>query len=196
MTANFSPPFTSEDYLAIRRAVWDAGHQDDWEWSQSIEPPKDSAAFACELIFVICNSGMKNTVARQIYERVLDAIADERPIREAFRHEGKARAMQMIWDGRRDLFAAYRITEDKVAFLRKIPWIGPITCYHAAKNFGVDCVKPDIHIQRLADFHGETPEAFCRRMQADSGDRLATVDVMLWRACAIGLIKTRELVKA
>ena len=114
-----------------------------------------------------------------------------------FGHKAKAGAIDAIWAGRRDLFVAYRQAEDKIAWLRDyIPWIGPITCYHAAKNFGVDVCKPDVHLQRIADAHGETPQALCERLAKASGDRIATVDLILWRAAERGLIKTRELVKA
>ncbi len=160
----------------------------DIEWSEALQPPIDPVEFAQELIFVICNSGMKNTVARGIYERVRGALAAGRSARTSFGHRGKADAIDVIWAGRHSMLLDYAMAADKVAWLRGVPWIGPITCYHAAKNFGVDVVKPDVHLQRLADHHRCTPTELCAALASQTGYRLATIDTVLWRACANGVI--------
>jgi len=61
---------------------------------------------------------------------------------------------------------------------------GPITKYHLARNLGVDCVKPDRHLARLAERFGYgTPDAMCRAIQDELGGRLGTIDAVLWRYC-------------
>jgi hypothetical protein len=144
-----------------------------------------------EAIFVICNSGMRYTVARSIFERCRGAIADGQPVIEVFGHAGKAAAIEAIWRDREQLLAAYLAAADKLAFLEALPWIGGITKYHLAKNFGADVAKPDVHLQRLADREGCTVQALCERLASEQGLRVAAVDTVLWRACANGVLNSR-----
>ena len=95
----------------------------------------------------------------------------------------------MLWLKPREiLFAAYRAHEDKIAFLGEIPWIGPITSYHLEKNLGGDHAKPDVHMERLARRDRTTAHRLCEGLARESGFRVATIDTILWRACADGLL--------
>lgn len=164
---------------------------DDIEWADACCPPNDAEQFAQEAIFVICNSGMKNTVARKIYNRIGDAIRNGQSAGTVFGHKGKAAAIDDIWHRRDELLTAYLAAEDKVEFCGSLPWIGSITKYHLAKNFGAQVAKPDVHLKRLADREGVTAQALCERLSAATGHKVATVDVVLWRACAEGVIDSR-----
>lgn len=181
---------TAADFSAIVIALGESG-LDDIAWSEAIQPPADADDFALEAIYVICNSGMKNTVARGIYERVRAAIANGNSAHTAFLHRGKAGAIDDIWSHRHRLLDEYRAAADKVEFCASLPWIGAITKFHLAKNFGADVAKPDVHLQRLADRESTTPQALCERLAVSSGYRVATVDLLLWRACANGVINSR-----
>jgi hypothetical protein len=166
--------------------------RDDIAWAENLVPPTDPDDFALEAIFVICNSGMKNTVARGIYQRVVKQIYAGGPVREVFRHPGKAKAIETIWFDRQDLFDRYMAATDKLEFCGSMPWIGGTTKYHLAKNFGADVAKPDVHLQRLADLEGVTAQQLCERLAAETGYRVATIDTILWRACANGVINSRS----
>ena len=83
-------------------------------------------------------------------------------------------------------------TDLEICYLDTLPMIGPVTRYHLARNIGIDCVKPDRHLIRLASEAGyemkdpqKGVEAMCRDIQKDIGDaeKLGTIDVVLWRAC-------------
>lgn len=179
----------------VRRIVADLGDvaRDDIEWSENVTAPDNADDFAREAIWVICCSGMKFDVARLIEGRVTKALEVGAPVRAVFGHDGKAAAMETIWRDREKLFTAFQATEDKLAFCESLPWIGGITKYHLAKNYGVDCAKPDVHLQRLANREGVTAHELCARLAAETGYRIATVDLILWRACATGLINSREI---
>ncbi len=180
-------------FRAVLAALGDQG-ADDVEWSEALQPPANADGFAREAIFVICNSGMKNTVARLIFDRCMGAITDGVPVIGAFRHPGKAAAIDAIWADRSILFSMYQSCADdaeRLEMLAALPWIGGITKYHLAKNFGANVAKPDVHMQRLADREGCTAQALCERLAAQVGLRAATVDVVLWRACANGVINSR-----
>lgn len=110
-----------------------------------------------------------------------------------FKHPGKADAIWAIWQDRQRLFEGYMAAPDKLEFCGGLPWIGGITKYHLAKNFGAQVAKPDVHLQRLADAEGVTPQQLCERLAVETGYKVPTVDVVLWRACATGLVKSRAL---
>lgn len=183
-------PLTGDVFHFLLAALGSQGVEDLY-WSEEIEPPSSADDFAREVIFVICNSGMKNTVARGIFARCIAALEAGDDVREAFRHPGKSAAIAQVWGQRFDLFEQFRKAPDQLAFLADLPWIGPITKYHLAKNFGVDVAKPDVHLQRLADRDGSTTQELCARLAAETGLRIATVDTILWRACANGVLDSR-----
>jgi len=181
---------TPIDFHRIVALLGDIG-QADIIWADSCKEPDDADDFALEAIFVICNSGMKNTVARNIFERVTRALHAGGSAAEGLGHPGKAAAIDDIWSRRRELLAGYLAASDKLAFCASLPWIGGITKYHLAKNFGAQVAKPDVHLQRLADREGVTAQQLCERLSRQTGYKIATVDVLLWRACANGVFNSR-----
>jgi hypothetical protein len=181
---------TAADFQRLRAALGQQA-EEDIAWAKACCPPKNEEEFALEAIFVICNSGMKNTVARQIYECVLGALFSGKSAGDAFGHKGKAAAIDHIWRHQGVLYVDYLLADDKLAFCESLPWIGGITKYHLAKNFGADVAKPDVHLQRLADREGCTAQQLCERLAAETGLRVAAVDTVLWRACADGVLNSR-----
>lgn len=161
------------------------------DWSETILPPHNADLFAEEAIYVICNSGMANPVALSIYNRCLAALQEGGAAKDVFGHPGKAAAIDRIWLEREELFAAYAAAGDKVEELRSLPFIGSITALHLAKNFGVDTAKPDVHLERLARREKTTTEELCARLAAESGYRVATIDTILWRACADRILNSQ-----
>lgn len=165
--------------------------QDDISWAQTLAEPASADDFALETIFVICNSGMKNTVARGIFAKCRNALHAKTPVFDVFKHPGKADAIETIWRDRANLLKGYIAAVDKLAFCESLPWIGGITKYHLAKNFGADVAKPDVHLKRLADREGCTVQILCERLAAETGLRVAAIDTVLWRACADGVLNSR-----
>lgn len=181
-------------YMQLREAVARAGYGDEIEWAQTVTAPTDAETFASEAIWVILCSGMKAQVARTIQARVQQLIAAGLPVEgNVLGKSGKAAAIDDIWACRAALFEQFTAAPDKLAFCATLPWIGQITKFHLAKNLGVDCAKPDIHLGRVADFYSTTPAALCAALAAATGDRVATVDMVIWRACNLGIIQSRTL---
>ncbi len=167
---------------------------EDVRWSEEIKPPETADFFATEAIFVICNSGMKAKTARGIFDRVMGSLRGGGSASDVFGHKGKSKAMDEIWNDRSALFEAYKVLTDddsRLEWISKLPFIGGITKYHLAKNFGVDCPKPDVHLERLAKVSGETVFEMCSRLSRETGYRKATIDVVLWRASAFGVIDSK-----
>ncbi len=181
---------TAADFRQIR-ALLGQRAEEDIEWAEGCCLPANPAMFASEVIFVICNSGMKNTVALQIFERCIEALYRGQPVFEVFKHAGKAAAIETIWRDQVKLRAEYAAAADKLAYAQTLPWIGKITRFHVVKNFGEDLAKPDVHLQRLADREGCTPQELCERLARETGLRVAAIDTVLWRACANGFLNSR-----
>ena len=177
-----------QTYLALKDRIRTAGFADEVGWAETVGPPDNAWGFFCEYAWVVINSGMKNTVARLIWDRVRVALEGGDPVSSAFRHPGKAAAIQKIHDEREVWFRAYTLAPQKLDFLESMPWIGPITKYHLAKNFGHDCCKPDRHLVRIAEGYGLTPIVMCQALADATGDRIGTVDLVIWRAAAEGMI--------
>ena len=185
---------TPDRYMELREMLIIAGYGGEIEWAQTVKPPVDAEEFAAEAIWVVLCSGMKEQVARLIQKRVWATIRGGKPVKgNVLGKSGKATAIDTIWRDRAALFATFRAANDKLAFCKSLPWIGDITKYHLAKNLGVDCAKPDVHLERVAAHYGTTTADLCADLARATGDRIATVDIVIWRACNLGLIKSREL---
>lgn len=174
------------DYLELRGRLVAMGYSDEIEWSQNARPVADPEVFWCEFAWVVLNSGMKNHVAAGIWQRVRPTVLGGGSAYDVFGHKGKAEAIDSVYASRVERLAAYLAAADELAYLRSLPWIGKITCYHLAKNFGHDVAKPDRHLVRIAGAEGV--DGLCERLSRESGDRVATVDVVIWRAANLRLI--------
>lgn len=187
--------FSVAEYQRLR-ALWSEQFPDELLWAKNIKPPQGPKEFAQEVIYVICNSGMRNVTARAIYEKIMEALRRHQPLHHVFGHAGKCAAILEIWRTRDRLFDQYRVLqtdEARIEWLGDLPWIGPITKFHAAKNFGVVCMKPDRHLARIAKASGETPHDLCARLAAESGDSVPVVDTVLWRAAAEGWVNSMAM---
>jgi hypothetical protein len=180
-------PLTGKVFHFLVSALGRQGLED-LDWSESVQAPATAEAFAREAIFVIANSGMKHTIAQRIFLKSMQALVDGTPVLEVFRHPGKAAAFENIWRNRERLFEGFIATQEPLTYLRALPHIGKITVYHLAKNLGLNLAKPDRHLERLADRAGCSTQELCERLAAETGYRAATIDTILWRACAVGVL--------
>ncbi|MDJ0823779.1 MAG: hypothetical protein QNJ09_18465 [Paracoccaceae bacterium] len=183
---------TPHRYQEIRRTVQAGGYGHDIDWSENVKAPALPMDFAREAIFVICNSGMNRKAARVIYDRVIECLQTGNSPRLVFRHEGKVDAIIEIWRGRAKLLAEFLsllTDEERLAWCATLPWVGPITKYHLAKNLGVDCAKPDRWLDRIAALYDTDTHTLCKSLSEATGDRIATVDYVLWRAAAEGWMR-------
>jgi hypothetical protein len=188
-------PISCELFHEIDRAVRKAGYSAAIEWSENMKPPATAAKFASEAIYVICNSGMSNRVAMPIFERCMAAVRGNKSASTVFGHPQKAAAIDEIWRRRLLLFRELRKSDDLIEFCARLPWVGPVTKYHLAKNLGANVSKPDVHLNRLAEPERLTAQELCERLAEETGYRIATIDLILWRACADGIIHSKRSAK-
>ena len=181
---------TLQRFRLLEAALRDRSYGDMIDGSESISPAVDADEFAERVIYVICNSGMANIVAGVIYGRCMAALRGGEPASGVFGHPGKGPAIDRIWQEREALFAGYNDAEEPVAYLQSLPWIGEVTALHLAKNLGADTHKPDVHLERLARREGSSSDELCARLARQTGYRIATIDSILWRACADRILRS------
>lgn len=174
------------------------GHEVSWQDERRFAEITETV-FLREAAWVVLSSGMRETVVRNKFNPLSAAFnnwASARDIREntglyrrnAFRVFGHARKIESIIEiaGKVDRIGfdgfKRKILDEGVSFLRSLPYIGPATSYHLAKNLGLDVVKPDRHLLRIAALMGyDNPADFCQAISTSVGDRVSVVDVVVWR---------------
>jgi hypothetical protein len=179
---------TKDTYLAVKEKIINAGYANEIEWAENLKLCDNADDFFCQYMWVILNSGMKNQVARSIEEKIYQAWEAQQKAGYVFGHKGKAAAIEQVKEYRGFYFSEYLRAENKIEFLKTLPWIGDITKYHLAKNLGHDCCKPDRHLMRIARASETTPDELCKSLSASTGDKIATIDSILWRAGNLGFI--------
>lgn len=122
---------------------------------------------------------MKNQVAQKIYNEFM-INKDLTKIG----HSGKRAAIDNGLKNHRKWFAELQASKDPIQYLETLPWIGPITKHHLARNIGIDAVKPDRHLIRLSQMFGfSSPLELCKHIQTVVPEPLGVIDVILWRYC-------------
>lgn len=163
-------------------------YADEINWQESLKPCDNAETFRDETIWVILNSGMKEQIARLIWNRIKDSWFQGNKAHDVFKHAGKCDAIELVKLHCEKLFSDYLASTDKIEYLQTIPFIGKITKFHLAKNLGHDCVKPDRHLVRIASQYGTTPEQLCETLHIQSGYKKCTVDIILWRSANLKMI--------
>jgi transposase len=105
-------------------------------------PPPDQ--FARAAIRVICRASVTPAVGERVFERCLRALQFGSTARAAFRHPGKAGAIDTIWKERERLAEAYAGADDPLAFLDTLPGIGPTTRVRLAAELGLPVAAPEL----------------------------------------------------
>ena len=181
----------AETYIDLKTRIVQAGHQHELDWIAGIQPIDNALDFWGEYAWVVLNSGMKNTIARQIWDRVRPHVLAGGSAHDVFGHNGKAEAIDTVYFGRDAYFDGYRqmeTDEKRMEYIEGLPWIGPITKYHLAKNYGMNVAKPDRHLVRIAAKYGLSVDQLCERLRDLTGDKVSMVDMVLWRAASLGFV--------
>jgi hypothetical protein len=187
-------------YLHAKRAVIAAGYESEVSWQEeACDAPITERRFLSEAAWVVLNAGMRESVIRRVFPRIAAAFAEftdaasalvaaqlgRRKALRAFRHHGKITAIVDIIrhvdhvglpEVRR------RLTIEGRSYLETLPYVGPVTAYHLAKNLGLNYAKPDRHLSRLAMATGYSDaHTLCSELREILGESVAVIDVVLWR---------------
>lgn len=174
----------------------DPDGRENYDWAQSIQPPANAMDLAANIIWIILCAGRSAQAARTLEARVWDALRAGQSAVTAFGYRAKAAAIDRAWWERDADFAAFQAVhaagsvDAMLVWCASIPFIGAITKYQLAKNVGFDVCKPDIWLARITGLPEKTPvkrlfpacQGLCAGLASTTGDRIATVDSMLWLA--------------
>ena len=187
-------------YLDLKEIIISAGcdHELDWQSNLDFECTTETD-FLREAAWVILSSGFRESVVRQCFHRVSEAFLDWCGAEQINAHREFCQNQAMAVFGNRRKIKAIteivgsvaddgfervknRIKSRGVEYLQQLPHIGPITSYHLAKNLGLQVVKPDRHLVRMARITGhDSPLEMCSKIAETVGDSLSVVDLVLWR---------------
>ncbi len=202
----------AETYLTAREAVIAAGYgaEIDWQESRSLVALSESD-FLKEFAWVVLSSGMKEAVVRRLFPRISQAFLEwrssaaivsrwrscQRRAIRVFNHQPKIDAVLSTAKRVTNLgFLAFRnqIKREGVDFIRTLSFMGPATSYHLAKNIGLDVVKPDRHLVRIAESAGGfSPNDLCEMIAYQTGDKVSVIDIVLWRYATLNLKEYRGM---
>ncbi len=184
---------SKDEYLRIRESVAQTEEGRDLiRWAETIERPKDADDLALRLAGTVITSGF--SASSGVYEKVREALRDGTPIYLAFPNKKKARAIERIRSDRNALFERFkkiRTDRQASAWCDGIPYVqGPVIRFQAMRDLGAaDVAKPDRHLVRIAERAGESVAELCARLARVTGDRIGTVDAILWYAASEGIIE-------
>lgn len=155
--------------------------------------------FLSEYAWVVLNSGFRESIVRKKFDYLslcffdwtsaeLISSSGDQCISLAMSCFGNRSKLQSIVNGT-DIFVARGgltwlrtvLTREHFRELEALPYIGPVTSRHLAKNLGVSLIKPDRHLARFESSIGRGLEAACMVMALSSGDNVRYVDSVLWR---------------
>lgn len=180
---------TTDTYLSVK-GLLEASHLSEIQWAYGLELCRCPAVFGMEACWVILNSGFRYSVAEPIWrKKIRPALISEGKIGDEHFRGRKQISINDTWSRRVELLTGWQCSGHAVSWLAdNVSGIGQVTMYHLAKNLGVDCIKPDRHLLRLAKLSSETPKMLGDRLSQATGDRLAVVDTVLWRAAEQGIL--------
>lgn len=189
------------DFYSLAKAVvLGEGFGTEIEWQEHVQlSDVGESTFLREAAWVVLSSGMREAVirnkfasfsgafyhwqsARQITENARECRKNASAI---FAHFGKINSIIQIATLIHEKgFEAFKcnVRSGGVSFLQSLPFVGPATSFHLAKNIGLDVVKPDRHLLRISALAGySSPSEMCQVISRAIGDRLSVVDLVVWR---------------
>ncbi|NHJ25977.1 MAG: hypothetical protein EAX89_15475 [Candidatus Lokiarchaeota archaeon] len=165
-------------YQKAKQFIISKGFENDIKWVESLNIKKTTALqFRNEYIWCVLNAGMREQVARKIYNNFLIDF-DLSKIRHGSKRVAIEKALKYYEGWFKEVLAAI----NPFVFLKTLSWIGDINKFHLARNIGIDCVKPDRHLSRMAEKFGfNDPLEMCKEIQKITNEKLGVIDIVLWR---------------
>ena len=199
-----------ELYTSEKAAIQQSQFRAELEWQLRRNPDAFAESeFLCQAAWVILCAGFKESVLRKTFNYLSLCFCDWESARtivekaelcratalKAFRHSAKidaiievARIVDRV--GFEDFVEWIRI--DPVGSLEQLPYVGPVTAYHLAKNLGFLCAKPDRHLTRIAAIWGfDNVHQLCEVISENTSDPVPLVDIVLWRSAEQGRLLKR-----
>lgn len=187
-------------YFYAKRFIIKRGFAQEIDWQSDIKFTELSERlFLKETAWVILSAGMSEKVISQKFTKVSEAFYNwddakrisinksfcfDRAIK-AFGHRKKISAIINL----ADIVTKKGFQNIKSDLLLKgidelevIPYIGPVTKFHLAKNIGLNYSKPDRHLERISRKLGfDSTESLCSLIADKTQEKQSVVDIVIWR---------------
>lgn len=190
-------------FTAASAYMTSAGRDAEVQWQRRVALDKFTETdLLREAAWVILCSGFRERIVRRVFDHIslcfcdwesASAILDADPIcrmaaMASFRSPAKlgaivTAALHVNGQG----FAAFKqaVLAAPLTELQRLPYIGPVTVWHLAKNLGLDVAKPDRHLARVSLALGfDDADQFCTAIAKVIGERRNVVDLIVWRYLA------------
>lgn len=141
--------------------------------------------FYREYCYVVLASGFRARTAANLLNDIVAAEGDYERMQRVFNNGVKCRHMCSMY-GQREQWTTLRQSLTNVDSLERLPYIGPVTKYHLARNIGLSSrvAKPDVHLvryvrERLGD-EQHSVQSLIERLASRHGETEGVVDFVLW----------------
>jgi len=187
-------------YLDAKKWLVDTGHEIEIESQRTRDPQSVSEQiFLAEAAWVVYNAGFREAIVRRNFDFISLCFCDWESAEQIVDAGGVCvDAAMLAFANRRKHEAVFEIARraalvgfdrlrkellsDPLNYLQQLPYIGPVTAVHLAKNLGFDVAKPDRHLVRLQQRLGFSDVgAMCSHLSTVTGDPVRVVDLVLWR---------------
>ncbi len=187
-------------YVEAKAAVVDAGYAAElaWQESRSATEVTEQDVLA-EGAWSILSVGLHHRTVESVFPSITEAFGGWRSAQlivraeascrrtalEVFNHRGKVDAIVEMakWvHGKGLLNVLTALSDEGPGCLQGLPYFGPASSAHLAKNLGYSVAKSDRHLTRLAQSLGFTStDALCAAVSSFFGDEVGVVDIVFWR---------------
>lgn len=162
---------------------------------------KDGSTVISAKLITMC-SGFRESVVRRVFDHVSLCFCDWESsaviaesgevccLTAASSFANKAKLLGILTASRKVVAVGFDkfkqdVLADPIGKLQSLPYIGPITSWHLAKNLGLDVAKPDRHLVRVSESLGfRDADHLCRELAASTGNQTKVVDLIVWRYVA------------
>lgn len=193
-----------ELFQTAKNTVIKSGYGWEIEWQRELKFDSFSEPdFIRETAWVILCSGFKESTVRKYFDYISLCFCDWESAEEILEnHQSCVLTASSVFKNKKKLDAIIKVTESireegflefkkviqesPIQKLQELPFIGPITSWHLAKNLGLNVAKKDRHLARMAFNWGYLDaHEFCSDISELTGEPDSVVDVILWRFAAI-----------
>ncbi len=190
-------------YIRLKNILVNLGYADEIDWQDrvSFDSITQSKLFS-EIAWVIISGGLSFYAAFSVFPKMKESFYDwdliqvtkekevvRKQALEIFGHERKVDAILSICELVDNIgYQTFKtnISIQGIDYLKQLPHVGPVTAYHLAKNIGINVVKPDRHLERIAKaLNYSTPTELCWEIAKRTNDKVSVVDIVLWRFATI-----------
>lgn len=187
-------------YREVKKAVVEKGFVEEIDWQNNVSFSQITESdFLREAGWVILSSGMRETIIRRKFLGISTSFFEwesaekivrnkEKCLNAAMQHFGHFKKISAIIQIAKHVsgngfdIVCKAIQSKGIQYIMKLPYMGPATSYHFAKNIGLHVAKPDRHLRRIAEALGYySPQLMCADIAKMTGDKIPVIDLVFWR---------------